>query len=113
MSKLEDALARLQTREVKHKSSVKTLQAALVRKASVVTTAAVYGVMKRMGVPQDIKGFPWKLGVWALVTTVEATSKGLMQQTAGGIGDITLGLWTHGAIAMKSWVAGDGEGGEV
>lgn len=111
MSKEAEALARKEASAARLNQKMKVIEGALVRKAAVVTSAGMYGAMDQFGVPKAIKGFPWKLGVWALMTGVEAMTKGAVQQFAGGVGDTTLGLYVHGAVAGKTLIAGDG--GEV
>ncbi len=105
--KLEAAEARNQ----RAKLGTKTLEGVLVRKSMVVLTSTSFGAMRKFKVPTTIKGFPWKLGVWTLVTGVEALSKGMVQQAAGGISDTTMGIYLYDATATGSVIAG--EGGEV
>lgn len=102
-SKLEAA----QARAARANLTTKALEATLVRKASGVSAAAGYGAMKLMHVPIDIKGFPWKLGVWLGVTVVEALTKGAVQAAAAGLSDTTMAVYVYDAVAKKSVIAGD------
>jgi hypothetical protein len=113
MTKAEEQLARAHNRDLKHKHEMKVLEGALVRKALVTTNAGMLGAMDRLGVPKSVKGFPWKLGLWVGATIMEAVTKGMLQQASAGVSDSTLAIYTHGAIAGGSLVAGEGDGGEV
>jgi hypothetical protein len=109
----EEALASAHRRDMKHKQEKHMLAAALTRKGVVALTAGTYGAMDLYGVSKTIKGFPWKIAVWFGATLTEALASGLVQQSAGGVSDVTLGLYLHDAIANKTIIAGDREGGEV
>jgi hypothetical protein len=106
-SRLEAAL----NRDKRAKVTMHRLESALVRKATITLTAAGFGAMTRHKVPNAVKGFPWKLGVWAGATLVEALTDGFVQQMAGAVGDTTLGVYTHDAVAQGTLIAGDG--GEI
>lgn len=108
--------SRSQNRDARHRMQVKHFEAALVRKAAVSMAAGAYGVAQRSGVKNDIKGFPWKMGVWLGATLVEALSKGMVQSFAAGVSDATMAIYMENAISTKTFVAGDavsGEGGEI
>lgn len=96
-------------RLAKDKQSAKTLEGAFVRKSVSGLTAGAYGTMKRMGVSNTVKGFPWKLGVFSFATLVEAMSKGMVQSAAAGVADMTFGIYLHDAIASGSLIAGEDE----
>ena len=100
------ALANAHTREQKHKALMHRLEQSLMRKAALAITAGGYGAMTRANVPNTIKGFPWKLGVWALSTLAEALTSGATQATAGALADATMAVYTHDAVAHDSLVAG-------
>jgi hypothetical protein len=100
------ALSRAHTRDMRHKQTMAQLEGALVRKASGVFTSGVLGSMAIYGVPVDIKGFPWKLGVWTAATLTEAMTSGMVQKAAGGVGDATMAIYTYLAITRKTVVAG-------
>jgi len=94
------------------------LERALVRKASVLTSAATLGTLRRMGVPVAIAGFPWKLGVSTLALLGEGMSKGNVQAVMGGIADASMAIYVERSIGNKVLVAGEGDydeddGGEV
>jgi hypothetical protein len=108
MASSKDALARAHNKDLKHKHEMKALEGALLRKALVTLSAGVYGAMTRYGISPSMKGFPWKLGVWVISTVAEASTRGMLQQVAGGLADTTLAIYTHDAIAKNSLVAGDG-----
>lgn len=111
ISEANEALASAKATQQRTKQREHMLAAALTRKGVVALAAGTYGAMDMMGVSKTIKGFPWKIGIWFLSTLTEAVSKGLIQQSAGGVSDTTLALYLHGAIAGKTVIAG--EGGEV
>jgi len=109
----EEALAAAHRRDMKHKAANHQLAAAAVRKGVIALTAGGYGAMDLYGVSKTVKGFPWKIAVWFGATLTEALASGMVQQTAGGVGDTTFALYLHDAIANKTVIAGDREGGEV
>lgn len=101
------ALARLHSAGARHRSAMQRVEAAVVRKSTIVLASAGFGAMTRYKTPVAIKGFPWKLGAWALLTVAEAMTKGMTQQVAGALGDATLANYTHDAVAAGSLIAGD------
>jgi hypothetical protein len=113
LKQANETLERLRNRDSRAKLGMQRLEHALVRKAAVATSAGVMGAMRRHGVPNEIKGFPWKMGIWTVATIFEALGKGLVQSVAGGIGDSTLAIYTHNGVATGSLIAGEGNGGEV
>lgn len=107
----EEALDRAHSRDLRHKQQMHNLASALTRKGVVALSSGVYGAMDLYGVSKTIKGFPWKIGVWFAATLTEAMTGGMVQQSAGGVSDSTLALYLHDAIANKTVIAGDREGG--
>lgn len=85
----------------------KTLERTLVRKGSLLVSAAMYGTMNRMDVPISIAGFPWKLGVGALALLGEGMSKGNLQAVLGGVADSTMAIYVERSISTNNLVAGD------
>ncbi len=75
--------------------------------AGVVTAAAIAGAHKA-GAPADVMGFPWKLGLAALLAVGEAMTKGQTQAALSGAGIATSALYTATAIRTGSLVSGDG-----
>lgn len=102
------ALARAQAIQARHRQHIKTFERGLIRKASVSLAAGSLGTIKRMGVKDDLHGFPWKLGLWLGATVGEALSRGaLMQAFCAGVSDATMAIYIENAIVTKSLVAGD------
>jgi hypothetical protein len=85
------------------------LERALVRKAGVLTTAAIYGTLHRYNVTDAIGGFPWRLGVLTLAQLAEGMTKGNMQAIAAGIADASLAVYVERSIATDSLIAGISE----
>jgi hypothetical protein len=113
----EEAVAQLQrasNKEERHKHERTMLEAGLARKAVVSMSAAGMGALQRHGTPNDIKGFPWKLGLWTVATVVEVIAKpgGYLQAVAAGVSDSTMAVYVHDAVAKGTLVAGNG-GGEL
>lgn len=101
-------LARAQAINTRHRMHVKSFERALIRKASVSIAAGTYGTMKRLGVKDDLHGFPWKAGVWLGATVIEALSRNSMVQSfAAGFSDATMAIYLEQAIANKTLVAGE------
>ena len=84
----------------------KNLEHALVRKASLLTTAAVFGTLDRMKVPVAIAGFPWKLGVASLALLGEGLTKGNVQAIMAGLADSTLAIYVSKSISTNTLIAG-------
>lgn len=84
----------------------KSLESALVRKASLLSSAAIYGTMERMKVPVAIAGFPWKVGVASLALLGEGLSKGNVQAIMAGIADSTLAIYVSKSIGTNTLIAG-------
>lgn len=83
-----------------------TMQHSLVRKATGITTAALLGTLKRVGVQDTVGGFPWKLGMITLAQLGEALSKGNMQAAMAGIADSGTAIYIDRAIVSGSLIAG-------
>jgi hypothetical protein len=113
MSNAAEALARSHARDAKMRETMHKLKANVLRKALVTTGAAGYGALKRHKVPNDVKGFPWKLGLWTVFTTAEVFAKGYLQTAAGALGDTTLAVYTHDAVAEGTLIAGNGDSAQV
>lgn len=113
---LTDARNRLEAalrRDNKAKATMHRLESALVRKATLTLTAAGYGALTRHKVSNAVKGFPWKLGVWAGATILEALTDGFVQQISGAVGDGTLVVYTHDGVATGTLIAGEADGGQI
>lgn len=78
----------------------------VLRKASVLGTAATFGAMNRMGVPHELAGFPWKLGVATIANVGEALTGGKTQAVLAGIGDSTMAIYVERSITTGSVIAG-------
>jgi hypothetical protein len=101
--------SRAHARDTRLRQHQSAIEAGLVRKATVSLAAAATGALKKHGVPNDIKGFPWKTGLVVGATLAEALSKSRMWQSIfGGIADSNLAIYVHDAVATGSLVAGDG-----
>lgn len=109
--------ARQRVAAVHRRVRSKTLEATLVRKAGVLTTAAVYGTLNRYKISPAIGGFPWKLGVLTLAQIGEGLSKGNVQAVMAGIADATMAVYIERSIATDTLISGDGgtvgDGGEI
>lgn len=105
---LHEQIERMKSKDKRNTVRGKNLAHAIVRKAGVAATGAGLGALTAHGVSPDVKGFPWKLGVWLIAVATEAMTEGNAQQLAGAIGDATLAVYSHDAVANKSLVAGDG-----
>ncbi len=104
--------SRAHARDARHRMKMRRIEGAIVRKSVVTLSAAGYGALHRFGIKDDVKGFPWKMGVWIGATLVEAlVSSPLVQNIAAGVSDSTMAVYTERSIATKSFVAG--AGGEV
>ena len=84
----------------------KGMEQMLIRKAAVLSSAAVYGTLNRVGVPVDIAGFPWKVGVAALALLGEGLSKGATQAVMAGLADTTLAIYVERSISTNTLIAG-------
>jgi len=94
---------------MRHRTKMRSFEHAIVRKGVVTLAAGGYGAMHRLGVKDDVKGFPWKMGVWLGATLVEAlASNPIVQNVAAGVSDATMAVYTERSIATKSLVAGAG-----
>jgi hypothetical protein len=103
--------SRAHARDARHRLHKKAMELGLVRKATVSLAAGAMGAMKKHGVANDIKGFPWKLGLWTLATGFELMGTGMLQAAAAGVSDSAMAIYVHDAVASGSLVAGDG--GEI
>ena len=83
----------------------------LVRKATLVGTAGVYGVLNRMGVPVEIAGFPVKLAISTAANLAEAMTGGNTQAVMAGIADATTAIYVERSITTGTVIAGDYEVG--
>jgi hypothetical protein len=83
-----------------------SLQHTLVRKATGITTAALFGTLARVKVPNTIGGFPWKLGVITLAQLAEGLSKGNIQAAAAGVADSATAIYVAKTIEMDTLIAG-------
>jgi hypothetical protein len=101
--------SRAHARDTRYRHEKHMIESGLVRKATVSLAAGAMGAMKKHGMANDIKGFPWKLAVWTVATAAEALSKGMVQSIAAGISDSTMAVYVHDAVATCSLVAGGGE----
>jgi hypothetical protein len=88
----------------------KGLEAALVRKASLISSAGIYGTLNRLAVPVELAGFPWKIGVAALALLGEGMSRGALQSIMAGVADATLAIYVERSISTNTLVAGDDGG---
>lgn len=95
----------------KHRMHKRAIEAGLIRKATISLSAAGLGALKKHGVSNDIKGFPWKLALFTAATAGEALTDGMLQSVLGAVGDATMAVYVHDAVASGSLVAGDG--GEI
>ena len=80
----------------------------LVRKATLVGTAGVYGVLNRMGVPVEIAGFPVKLAISTAANLAEAMTGGNTQAVMAGIADATTAIYVERSITTGTVIAGEG-----
>ena len=103
--------ARQRVAAVHRRTKSKSLEHTLVRKAGVLTTAAVFGTLNRYKISPAIGGFPWKLGVLTLAQIGEGLSKGNVQAIMGGIADATMAVYVERSIATDTLISGDGGGG--
>lgn len=101
-------IQRARNLQSRHKASVKTFETTILRKAGVSMTAAAYGAMNRYAVPNNISGFPWKLGVWLGATLVEALADSrVLTAFSAGVSDATMAVYMERAISTKTLVAGE------
>ena len=91
----------------RRRTTANQLERTLVRKGSVLSTAATYGVLNRVGVPVDVGGFPWKIAVEALALAGEGMTKGNIQAVFGGIADATAAVYVERSISMNTLIAGE------
>lgn len=105
-SAIETVKAENRTALARQKEKTRRLQHTLVRKATLLTTAATIGTMNRYGVPVAVGGFPWKPLVALGATIAEATTKGNWQAGFGGVADATMVIYTERAISTNNVVAG-------
>lgn len=84
----------------------RSLEGALVRKATGVTAAALYGTLNRMQVPVTLGGFPWKLGIIALAQLGEGLSRGMAQAALAGIADATTAIYVERSISTDTMISG-------
>jgi hypothetical protein len=103
--------SRSHARDLKLRHHKRAIEMGLVRKACLSLGAAGLGALKKHGAPNDIKGFPWKLGLFTIASAGEVMTEGMLQTALGAIADTTLVVYTHDAVATGSLVAG--EGGEL
>lgn len=82
------------------------LERMLVRKASLVGAAGLYGALNRYNVPVDIGGFPYKLAVSTIANLTEAMTGGNLQAVAAGIADATTAIYIERAVTTGSVIAG-------
>lgn len=95
----------------KHKAHVRQFETTILRKAGVSLTAAAYGAMNRYAVPNNINGFPWKLGVWLGATLIEALSDSkIVTAFSAGVSDATMAVYMERSISNKTLVAGEIDG---
>ena len=87
-------------------SMQKGLQHTLVRKATGITTAALFGTLARVKVQNTIGGFPWKLGVITLAQLAEGLSKGSVQAAAAGCADAATAIYVAKTIELDTLIAG-------
>ncbi len=108
-SKVEIAIAEGKNKlaAARRRYQTKSLENTLIRKAAIVSTAALYGALNRMNVPVAIGGFPWKLGVVTLATLGEGLTKGAVQAASGGIADSTMAIYIERSISTDTLIAGD------
>lgn len=79
----------------------------IARKATGALTGAAYGTMDRMGVPPDIMGLPWKMGVYFGAALVEAMARDrVVSAAAGGLADATAAVYLYAATSSGQIVAG-------
>ena len=109
----QDIVLRSQRRDARLRQEKRNFERALVRKTGVTLTAGVYGTMSRLGVPNDIMGFPWKLGAFVGATLVEALADGHVQAFAAGMSDATLAIYMDRSIVNKTLISGEGSGEAV
>jgi hypothetical protein len=102
------ALARAKNRDHKHALAMRAVEGAFVRKSVGVLAAGTMGAMKRAAVPEDVKGFPWKLGLWTVAQLAQVLLDGMPQQVAGGIADSTISIYTYNAVVKGTLIAGEG-----
>lgn len=103
----KEASQRIAAANRRHKE--KMLQAAIVRKGTNVSTAALYGTLNRFGVPVTLGGFPWKLGVWTISTIGEALTKGNWQAALAGVSDSTQAIYVERSISTGTVIAGNAD----
>lgn len=104
---------RLSARDARYQQERAAIESGLIRKATVSVAAAGMGALKKHGVPDDIKGFPWKLAVWVGATALEVLSpaKSLLRPIAAATSDSVMAVYVHDAVLKGSLIAG--EGGEI
>ena len=105
----QEIVQRARVRDARLRQERRNFERALVRKTGVTLTAGVYGPMTRLGVPNVIMGFPWKLGTFVGATLVEALSSGYVQAFAAGVSDSTLAIYMDRSIVNKTLISGEGE----
>jgi len=109
LKSLQEKLGSMQRSAARQREGVKVLEQKLARKAVIVLNSGVQGAMQHYGVPNGVMGFPWKVGLWGVAQIAEVMlNGGYAQEAAGGIADSTLAIFTHGAIAGGTLIAGDG-----
>lgn len=102
----QEAAARIAA--ARRRVHTQSLQHTIVRKAGVLTTAAVYGTLHRFKISDSIGGFPWRLGVLTLAQIGEGVSRGAVQAIMAGIADASLAVYVERSIATDTLVAGGG-----
>lgn len=107
MSELAKQETRNRIASLTRRYKTKNLESALVRKATVISTAALYGALNRMDIPVTVAGIPWKLIIGPAAMLVEGLSKGALQAGAAGVADATLAIWVERSISTDTIIAGE------
>lgn len=107
MSELVKQETRNRIANITRRYKTKNLEHMMVRKATIITTAAIFGALNRMEVPLTVAGIPVKLIVAPAAMLVEGLSKGYLQAGAGGIADSTLAIYIERSISTDSIIAGE------
>lgn len=111
MTKIEQVKAegRQRLANARRRMEQRNMEQTLVRKGTLLASAAGYGTLNRLGVPVSIGGFPWKIGVATLALLGEGLTKGNTQAVMAGLADSTLAIYVERSISTNTLIAG-GEG---